>query len=365
MERKYVDVSTIKSFIKHTFLKVGVPESDVDIVVDVLISSDLRGIESHGIGRLKYYLDFIKAGVQNPVTQFEIINESPGTAVIDGHFGMGHVIAYKAMKLAIQKAKSVGIAAVAVRNSSHFGICGYYPLMAIKEDMAGFTVTNARPSISPTFGKDPMFGTNPIAFGVPTDEECPFLLDMATSITQRGKIEILDREGKSTPEGWAIDTEGNFVTDPTALLQMFGKKAASLLPLGGAGEELAGYKGYGLAMLVELLSAAFSGGPFCWGVSGVDESGNKVPTRLGHFFIAISISHFVDIATFKKIAGDMVRTLKASGKLPGQNRVYTAGEKEFDNEQEIPRTGIPINETLQKTMKEIKEEYGIEVEFPF
>ena len=285
--------------------------------------------------------------------------------MVDGHNGMGHVIAYKAMKLAIEKAKRVGIAAVAVRNSTHFGICGYYPLMAIKQDMAGFAFTNARPATSPTFGKDPMFGTNPIAFGVPTDEECPFLLDMATSISQRGKIEVLEREGKSIPEGWAIDTLGNYVSDPAALLQMFGKKAASLLPLGGAGEELAGYKGYGLAIMVELLSATFSGGPFCWGVSGVDKNGNQVPTRLGHFFMAINISHFVDIDTFKKSTGDLVRTLRASGKLPGQDRIYTAGEKEFDKEQKIPQTGVPINDTLQQTMKEIKKKYGIDVELPF
>jgi len=365
MKRVYVDVSTITSFIKQTFIKVGVPEDDADIVADVLISSDLRGIESHGIGRLDYYLKFIKAGVQNPVTRFEIVKQTAGIALVDGHNGMGQVISYKAMKIAIEKAKNVGVAAVAVRNSSHFGICGYYPLMAIKEDMAGFAFTNARPAISPTFGKEPMFGTNPIAFGVPTDNECPFLLDMATSITQRGKIEVLDREGKPTPEGWAIDPEGNYVTDPSALLQMFGQKAASLLPLGGAGEELAGHKGYGLAMLVEILSSAFSGGPFCWGVSGVDETGKKAPTRLGHFFIVINISHFIDVDTFKKIAGNMVRTLRASGKLPNQNRIYTAGEKEYEKEQEIPKTGIAINETLQKTMREIKDEYGVEVELPF
>lgn len=365
MERVFLDVSILKSFIKQAFLKVGVPESDVEIIVDVLISSDLRGIESHGIGRLKYYLDFIKAGVQKTVTQFEIIKETPGTALIDGHFGMGHLISFKAMKLAIDKAKTIGIAAVAVRNSTHLGICGYYPLMAIKEDMAGLTFSNARPSVSPTFGKYPMLGTNPIAFGVPTDEECPFLLDMATSISQRGKIEILHREGKPIPEGWAVDTKGQYVTDPTALLQMFGKKAASLLPLGGPSEELAGYKGYGLAAMVEILSSAFSGGPFGWGLSGFDDSGKKVANKLGHFFVAINISHFIEVETFKKIAGDIVRSLRSSGKLTGHNRIYTAGEKEFEKEQEIPRTGVPINEALQKTMMEIKEELGIDVELPF
>ena len=292
---------------KQTFLKIGVPDQEADIVVDVLISSDLRGIESHGIGRLKMYVDFIKDGVQQPITHFEVVTESPGTALVDGHFGMGHVISYRAMKLAIEKARNVGIAAVAVRNSTHFGIAGYYPLMAVKENMAGLTVTNARPSIAPTFGKVPMLGTNPIAFGVPTDEDCPFVLDMATSIVQRGKIEVLERQGKAVHDGWAVDANGRNVLDATALLSMFGKKAASLLPLGGLGEELAGYKGYGLAMLVEILSSAFSGGPFCWGVNGFDESGKKVTNKLGHFFVAIDLSKFSDLGAFKTTTGDLVR----------------------------------------------------------
>ena len=365
MAKVFLPAETVKEFMKRTFMKVGVPEADADIVVDVLIRSDLRGIESHGIGRLRYYLDFIEAGVQKPVTEFKVVKESPGTALIDGQFGMGHVISHRAMQMAIDKAKKVGIAAVAVRNSTHFGICGYYPMMAIKQDMAGLAFTNARPAVSPTFGKDPMLGTNPIAFGVPTDEECPFLLDMATSISQRGKIEVLDREGKPVPEGWAIDTEGNYVADPGKLLQMFMKKQASLLPLGGAGEELAGYKGYGLSMMVEILSSAFSGGPFGWGLSGYDENGNRVPNKLGHFFMAIDISHFIEVDTFKKIVGDLVRSMRNSGKLPGQDRIYTAGEKEFDKEHEIPQTGVPINEKLQQTMKEIQQQYGVEVELPF
>ena len=274
-----ISVDNLKAFMKESLLKAGVPNDDADIVVDVLISSDLRGIESHGIGRLQMYLNFIKDGVQTPVTKYEILKETPGTALIDAKFGMGHVVSYHAMKLAIEKAKKTGIAAVSVRNSTHFGICGYYPLMAIKENMAGFAVTNARPSIAPTFSNDPMFGTNPIAFGVPTDEPCPFLLDMATSITQRGKVEVYDRIGKTMPEGWAMDRDGNYVTDPTKLLGMFASKAASLLPLGGAGEDLSGYKGYGLAMMVEILSSAFSGGPFCWGLSGLMKTVKKCQTN--------------------------------------------------------------------------------------
>jgi L-2-hydroxycarboxylate dehydrogenase (NAD+) len=360
-----MSVDEVKSFMTKTFLKVGVPKNDIDIIVDVLISSDLRGIQSHGIGRLKYYLNFIEAGVQKTVTHVEIINESPGTALIDGHCGMGHVIAYRAMELAIDKAAVTGISAVAVRNSTHFGIAGYYPQMAIKRNMASFTFTNARPAVVPTFGCKPMFGTNPIAFGVPTDEKCPFILDMATPITQRGKIEVMARQGKSVPEGWAIDSEGNYVSDANALLEMFLQTSAALLPLGGAGELMAGYKGYGLALMVEILSAAFSGGPFLYGVSGVDETGRKIPTRLGHFFIVIDIAKFIDIDTFKKITGDIVRSMRNSDKLPGQNRIYTAGEKEFEMEQRIPSGGIPVGDNLQRELKEIQKKYDIKQELPF
>lgn len=365
MAEKRIPIQTLKQFMHEALTSVGVPSADADIVVEILIASDLRGIESHGIGRLKMYIDRIQDGRQQPTTNFEILQESPGTALIDGHHGMGHVISYKAMNLALEKAEKVGIAAVAVRNSTHFGIAGYYPQMAIQRGMAGLAFTNARPSISPTFGKDPLLGTNPIAFGVPTDEECPFLLDMATSITQRGKIEVAARKKKPIPEGWAIDMEGNPVTDPEKLLKMFGEKAASLLPLGGATEELAGYKGYGLAVMVEILSSAFSGGPFGWGLVGVDPQGNKIPFSLGHFFMAINISHFIPLDEFKKIAGNIIRSMRNSGKLPGRDRIWTAGEKEFENEKHIPGEGVPINDDLAAEMKGLVESLGLKTELPF
>ncbi|MBN1996236.1 Ldh family oxidoreductase [candidate division KSB1 bacterium] len=365
MSTIYVPVDTIKKFMSLALQKSGVPEPDAEIVVDVLISSDLRGIESHGIGRLKMYLDFIKAGVQNPVTDIQIVKETPGTALLDGNFGMGHVISYRAMELAIKKAKQTGIAAIAVRNSTHLGICGYYPLMAVKQSMAGLAFTNARPSVVPTFGVDPMFGTNPIGFGVPTDEDCPFLLDMATSIGQRGKIEVFEREKKNIPEGWAITRDGEYITDPGELIKATVHKVGALLPLGGLGEETSGHKGYGLALMVEILSSCFSGGPFGWDLSGFDKNGKKIPNRLGHFFIAIDISHFIEVERFKKIAGDIARSMRNSAKYPGEKRIYTAGEKEFLKEQKIPQSGIPVNDSLQKVIKDTIREYQLEIKMPF
>ena len=173
------------------FHGLGVPQEEAAICADVLIASDLRGIESHGVSRLKYYYDRIRAGVQSTRTEIEVVKETETTTVLDGHHGMGHVIAHRAMRMAMDKARRYGLGATAVRNSTHFGIAGYYPLMAADEGMIGLTVTNARPAIAPTFGAEPMLGTNPIAFAAPSDMPYPFCFDGATSITQRGKIEVL------------------------------------------------------------------------------------------------------------------------------------------------------------------------------
>ncbi|MDX1798954.1 MAG: Ldh family oxidoreductase, partial [Candidatus Lokiarchaeia archaeon] len=183
-----IDSKILESFMRDVFIGLGVPKEDAEIIADVLITSDLRGIESHGIQRCKMYYDRIKQGIYESKTKIDIIKEGSTTALLDGNCGMGHVIAYKAMKMAIEKAKKYGLGAVAVRNSTHFGIAGYYSLMAIKEGMIGITVTNARPSIPPTFGCEPMLGTNPLTVAAPTDEEFPFVLDCATSIIQRGKV---------------------------------------------------------------------------------------------------------------------------------------------------------------------------------
>lgn len=349
-----------------TFTGIGVPVGDAKICADVLIASDLRGIESHGIGRLKMYYDRIKTGIQQPVTNFEVVRESPTTALVDGHHGMGHVIAHRAMTIAIEKAKKYGMGSVSVRNSTHFGIAGYYPIMAAREGLMGLTVTNARPSIAPTFGVQPMLGTNPIAFACPTDEGSPFVFDAATSITQRGKIEVLDREEKSTPAGWVIDQQGDFATDSKAILKGLNMDANALLPLGGAGEEFAGFKGYGLATIVEILSASLQNGAFLHDLLGFDEQGNRRPFMLGHFFMAIDVSTFVEMDEFKHTTGEILRQLRNSTRQPGKDRIYTAGEKEFENTKRITSEGVPVIPNLQRDIKIIQQELGLtQYNFPF
>jgi LDH2 family malate/lactate/ureidoglycolate dehydrogenase len=359
-------VSTIYDFIKDTFVKLDVPPEDALISANVLIASDLRGILSHGIGRLKMYYDRIKSGQHQVVTNFEVTRDTPTTAVVDGHHGMGMVIGIRAMRMAIEKARTYGMGSVAVRNSTHFGIDGYYVNMAINEGMIGMSFTNARPAIAPTFSVQPMLGTNPIAFGCPTDEECPFLFDGATSITQRGKFEVLAREEKMAPEGWVIDQEGNSISDPNVVLEGLGKNTAALLPLGGVGEHLGGHKGYDLATIVEILSASLQGGSYLNQLLGIGTNGEKEPFKLGHFFMAINIENFTSLDEFKKTTGNILRALRNARKYPGAERIYTAGEKEFEMEKYVREHGIPVNPNLQKELKIIQQELGLfEYRFPF
>ena len=366
MANNVLDFKTVTSFMIDAFCGVGVPYDDAAICADVLVESDKRGIESHGVNRFKpIYIDRINDGIQNPVTNFEIVRETPTTAVIDGHDGMGQVIGYKSMKMAIDKAKKYGMGMVVVRNSCHYGIAGYYPSMAIKEGMIGMTGTNARPSIAPTFGVENMLGTNPLTVGFPTDEDFPFILDCATSITQRGKLEYYSRIGKQTPEGMVVGRDGTALTNTDEILVQLNTGEAALAPLGGIGEELAGYKGYGYATVVEILSAALQQGQFLQALSGIGANGEKVPYNLGHFFIAIDTEAFVGLESFKKTTGDILRALRASTKAPGQDRIYTAGEKEWEVWLSRKDSGVPINPAVQKEFCKVRDDLKLDYIFPW
>ncbi|NLB89442.1 MAG: Ldh family oxidoreductase [Syntrophomonadaceae bacterium] len=363
----WVPFNIMQDFMTNVFKGVGVPEEDAKICADVLITADKLGIDSHGISRLKtIYYDRIKDKIQNPITNIEILRDGPTTAVIDGHNGMGHVISHQAMEMAINKAKNYGLGMTVVRNSNHYGIAGYYLLMAIKEGMIGISGTNARPSIAPTFGVENMLGTNPLSFGMPTDEPFPFLLDCATSISQRGKIEVYKRYNQDVPSGWVIDHEGNSLTDSDQILKDLITGNAALTPLGGMGEDFGGYKGYGYATVVEILSASLQGGAFLKALTGYDENGNKQPYKLGHFFIAINIESFTKLSEFKKTTGDILRALRNSKKAPGHDRIYTAGEKEYLTWLDRKDKGVPVNESLQKEILQMKKELDlIQYQFPF
>jgi LDH2 family malate/lactate/ureidoglycolate dehydrogenase len=362
----WIPVETARNFIRDVFIACKVPEDDAAICADVLISSDTRGIESHGLSRLKMYCDRIKSGIQNPVTHVETVRESPTTAVLDGHSGMGQVIGVKAMQLAMDKARQYGMGSVAVRNSTHFGIAGYYPLMAVRQDMIGLACTNTRPSIAPTFGVQPMLGTNPIAFGAPTDEECPFLFDAATSIIQRGKVEVLSRKQKPVTPGWVIDETGAPAVNADEILKGLSEDTHALLPLGGFGEEFSGHKGYGLATIVEIMSASLQSGYYLHQLTGFNDNGKRRPFCIGHYIMAMRIDAFVDPVDFKHTTGNIIRELRHSKLTSGQSRIFTAGEKEFENEKRSRQTGVPILPSLQKELSALQKEFKLDqYQFPF
>ena len=366
-ERAWVSFDLLEAFMVDVFKGVGVPDEDTRICADVLISADKRGIDSHGVGRLKliYYDRIVKGGIQKPVTEFEIVRDCKATAVVDGHDGMGMVIGKRCMQMAIDKAREHGLGMVVARNSTHYGFAAYYPLMAVDAGMIGLSGTNARPSIAPTHGVDNMLGTNPLVFAMPTDEEFPFTNDYATSVIQRGKIEQWAREGKDCPEGLVVDRQGRSATDSVQILKDLVAGTAALAPIGGLTEETGGYKGYGFATVVEILSAALSQGAFLKQLGGKDEQGTDIPIPIGHFFMAIDIECFTDVADFKKTTGDILRALRASTKAPGKERIYTCGEKEYLAWQERKDKGVPVDAAIQRQLLAMRDELKLSYRFPF
>jgi L-2-hydroxycarboxylate dehydrogenase (NAD+) len=356
----YVPVKKLSDFMVVALEKMGVPNEDAKIIADVLITSDLWGVRSHGVAHLKMYHERMKAGLQLPTTKWTVVKDTPTTAVVDGGNGMGMVVGYHSMKIAIEKARQYGLGAVAVRNSSHYGVAGYYSLMAVKEGMVGLSVTNAHPSTAPTFGTEPMLGTNPIAVAAPNDEAFPFMFDAATSVVPRGKIEIAARAGKPIPEGWVVNRNGVSVTESSAMIPEMDKGNVALLPVGGMGELMGGHKGYGLATMVEVFSAAFQNGAYLSMLHDVDHEGKPQFLRIGHFFMAIDVRHFIPLEEFKKITGNIMRELRESRKGDIQTRIFTAGEKEFYNSQKVQAEGVEITPGVQKALHNLQEELSIE-----
>ena len=337
MPSRVVDWKTITDFVIEAFMKYGVPEEDAKICADVLLESDRRGIESHGVNRFKpIYLDRITSGVQKPVTNLEIL-----------------------------KAKEYGMGMVVARNSCHYGIAGYYTSMATKAGCIGMTGTNARPSVAPTWGVEGIFGTNPFTLGVPTDEPFDFNFDCATSITQNGKFEYYERIGHDVIPGTVIGDDGEPVTGGGgAALKRIRQGTAALVTVGGIGEMLGGYKGYGFAMFVEFLSSVLSDGFYGKQLNGVDENGNKCAPRLGHFFIAIDTDHFMGEDICRKKAGDIARLARGSKKMPGAERIWTAGEKEYEIRL-ARKDGVPVNESVQAELNFVREETGLTGKYAF
>lgn len=343
---------------------MDVSEEDARIAADVLVAADLRGIDSHGVARLgSYYVNWIKEGVIVPRPRVRIVAETLSTAVIDAGAGLGHPISYRAMEKAIQKALEVGVGFVAVRNSNHYGIAGYYAMMALEHDCIGLSMTNAGALVTPTFGREAMLGTNPIAVAAPAGEERPFVLDMATSIVTYGKVEVYDRLGKPLPLGWATDETGRPTIDTVRVLKNLDERTGmggGFLPLGGAGDLLGGHKGYGLSLLVEVLCAVLSGAAPSDLAYPVSLAGKPLPSELGHLFGAWRVDAFRPLEEFKATMDDLQRRLKRTAKAEGQTRIYIHGEKEFEEQERRSREGIPLNPKVLSDLRALAEELGME-----
>lgn len=350
-----VNHEALRQVVCHVFQKLGVPHIDACVTAGVLVAADLRGAESHGVARLPRYVNGLRSGLIQPVASVRVITESPASLVVDGGAGLGQVVGKRAMELCIEKAEAVGCAMVAVRNSNHYGIAGYYAMMALQHNMIGFSFTNSRPLAVPTFGRSAIIGTNPIAVAVPCKRERPFVLDMATTTVPIGKIEVAQRHGRRIPLGWAVDKAGVPTGDPAAVLD-----GGGLLPLGGTAEN-AGYKGYGLSVLLDILCGALSGAAISAFIGTPGPDGKARPSNVGHFFMALRIDTFRPVDAFKVEMDALIRTLRDSPKAEGESHIYVAGEKECALEEQYRREGIPLYSKVAATVRQIAGEVGVEV----
>ncbi len=349
----------LRIFTEKVFLAIGCSGDHAKLAADVLIRSDLRGIDSHGVARLSGYVRLWEAGRINPAPDIRVIHDTPSTAVVDGDQGLGLVVAPKAMEIAMEKAEKVGTGWVSVKNSNHFGIAGYHTLMAVEKDMIGIAMTNASPLVAPTFAVERMLGTNPIAVAIPTDHEPTFVADMATTTAANGKLEILQRTDQDAPVGWVQNKEGQPSKDPHEL-----KKGGALLPLGGDREH-GSHKGYALGAIVDIFSAVFSGanyGP--WAppfVSFLPLPDDRVGEGLGHFMGAMRIDAFRPAGEFKNHMDNWIRRFRKTAPVDGK-KVLIPGDPEREMESVRATEGIPLNDNVVKDLQEVANK--LRISFP-
>jgi len=356
-----VQAEPLKSFCVRVFRRMGVPPEDASITADVLVAADLRGIASHGVARLRRYVEGLGKCMMLPRPDMKVVRETPTTALIDAGAGLGQPVSYRAMQKAIQMAQDMGSGFVTVRNSNHYGIAGYYAMMALEHNCIGISMTNADVLVVPTFGRNALLGTNAMAVAAPAGKERPFVLDMATSTVPRGKLEVYDRLEKPMPSGWATDEHGRATDDAHQVLENFKKRAGGgLLPLGGEGELLSGHKGYGLALLVDILCAVLSGAAYADLVYPKTPDGQPLPANLGHFFGALRVDAFRSVEEFTASMDDLQQRLKNAPKVQDQERIYIHGEKEYENSQRNLREGVPLNSKVATDMKAIANELRVE-----
>jgi len=356
MELTY-SFETLKAFTISAFKKIGCTDEHAKLATEVLLSADLRGIDSHGLARLSGYIRLWEAKRINARPEIKVIHESPSTAVVDGDAGLGLVVAPYAMNIAIEKAKRCGTGWVSVQHSNHFGIAGYHAMMALEHDMIGIAMTNASPLVAPTWSVERMLGTNPIAVAIPADKQPAFVADMATTTAANGKLEILQRKNKEAPEGWIQDKTGKTSTNPHEL-----KDGGALVPLGSDFEH-GSHKGYGLGSIVDIFSAVLSGAnygpwvpPF---VSFLAPPADPVGKGIGHFFGAMRIDAFRPKEEFKNHMDNWINRFRAAKPIEGQPRVLIPGDPEREMNAIRIKEGIPLNAKVVEDLKELAKKFDL------
>ena len=338
MATQTIGPDELRTRVSRIFERLGVPAEDAGIVSHHLVEADLRGVHSHGVIRVPTYATALKAGKINPTPKLEVVEDHGGQVVMDGDFGLGQLTAFRANELAIERGKEHGIAAVALRRSTHCGAMAYYAIRAREAGLIGLAITNAGMNMTPTGGTAKIIGNNPLAMAVPTTREWPMVLDMATSVVAGGKLDVARSKGESIPLGWARDKDGNPTTDPVAA------RAGSLEPLGGP-------KGYGMALMLDVLAGVLSGGRF-GGMLGVD------PDRGGmaQFFMTIDVTRFMPMEQFKARMDELIDQIHESPKSPGVNKIYVAGEIEYGLQSARERDGVPVEESVLAELDRVEQE---------
>lgn len=340
------DSSKLAAFCIDVLDKVGVPRENAEMVAHSLLAANLRGVDTHGVTRLPIYVERLQAGLTNSKTQGVIASETETAAVIDGQDGLGQVVGTTGMRLAIAKAEKMGMASVAVRNSTHYGTAAYYAMMALEKDMIGLALTNSPSLMAPWGGKRPFFGTNPLAIAIPAGEEKSFVLDLATSVVARGAIILAAKKGEPIPPTWAMNKDG----EPTTSAKE-ANEGGALLPLGG-------HKGFGLAMAIEVLVATLSGGPFGPHLGELYGNPDK-PQGVSHFFSAMRIDQFRSVKEFKASMDAMIREVKAEPLGKGFSKIMVAGEPEHITEADRQVNGVPLSEAVIKDLTKMGESVGV------
>ncbi len=341
----------LRGYAERFLMHYGVPADDARVTADVLVSADERGIDSHGVTRLyTYYGRRLERKTTDPASPTRVVKETPTTLLLDGGNGLGPVVAHRAMTRCLEKAKETGLALVSVRNSNHFGIAGYYAMMALPHGMVGVSLTNSQPFVAPTYSRAGILGTNPIAVAAPAGKERPFVLDMATSIVSLGKIQVHSKTNEPIPLGWGITKGGEQTENPGAVLDN-----GALQPLGGP-DHLRGYKGYGLALLVDILSGVLSGAATGSHVGRPTDDGTA---NVGHFFLAIRVDAIRDLGLFQDGMDGLIREMKDAAKVPGQDRVYIHGEKEFDRAERSATDGVPVLTAAVEQLSTVGAQIGV------